>query len=216
VVSAVPVMTRTAPRTIPITDSQRTHAFTAQICASYVGFYPCSHSGKPLSPVGNGGQLDQRQRSPRPRLRDRQAVDVLPTIAPIVLWPNSCCTTWTLEPALSAPPHTSSRLTHYSPGMSGRRPDRTVENLRRRRSDLDLDRGVRAAALAVGAGRHRRKREPAVLVRKDNRRDSGSNSVAWRGRSVMKEIAGRQRRIATAQGHRGWSRTAVAGNPRLS
>jgi hypothetical protein len=53
VASAVPVMTRTAPRTIPITDSPRTHAFTVRICAGYGGFYSCLPSGKPLPPAGN-------------------------------------------------------------------------------------------------------------------------------------------------------------------
>jgi hypothetical protein len=46
-------------------------------------------------------------------------------------------------------------------------------------------------------------REPAALVRNASRRDNGSNSVAWRGRSVMKEIAGRQNRLPPPQGHRG-------------
>ena len=56
-----------------------------------------------------------------------------------------------------------------------------------------------------------------ALVRNAKRPDNGSNSVAWRGRSVMKEVAGRQNQvvIVTAQGHRGWSRNTVAGNPRL-
>ena len=36
-----------------------------------------------------------------------------------------------------------------------------------------------------------------------SRRDNGWNSVAWRGRSVMKEVAGRQSRLPPPQGHRG-------------
>ena len=56
-------------------------------------------------------------------------------------------------------------------------------------------------------------REPAALVRNASRRDNGSNSVAWRGRSVM-EIAGSQNLLPAPKTPR-LSRNAAAGNPGL-